>query len=319
MKAIIINGYGGSDRLQLADRPEPSPAPGEVLVQVRAAAVNPVDWKIRRGDLRWILWLRFPYIPGGDIAGEVVAVGPGVTRFQPGDAVVAFVNMKRGGGYAERAVVPESAAVLKPRSLSFAEAATLPIAGVTALQALRDAGKLREGGSALIHGGAGGVGHFAVPIAKALGAKVTATCGPANVGFVESMGADQVIDYTQEEFPRRPERYDVVFDAVAKSSFPACRHLIKPGGAYVTTLPGSSVLFWGAVQSAVGLFGRAPRAKFLMVRPEGTDLEFLGRLADQGRLRPTLALTLPLERAREAQDASQEGHTRGKIVLEIGS
>ncbi len=319
MKAIILDGYGGSDRLRLMDRPEPSPQAGELLVKVRAAAVNPVDWKIRRGDLRPILWLRFPYIPGGDIAGEVVAAGPGVTRFQPGDAVVAFVDMKRGGGYAERAVVKESAAALKPQSLSFAEAASLPIAGVTALQALRDAGRLREGGSALIHGGAGGVGHFAVQIAKAMGARVTATCGPSNVAFVESLGADSVIDYTKEEFPRRPDRYDVVFDAVAKSSFPACRHLLERGVVYVTTLPDPGVLFWGAVQALAGLFGPAPRAKFLMVRPQGTDLEFLGRLADEGRLRPSLALTLPLERSREAQDASQEGHARGKIVLEVGS
>ena len=319
MKAIIIDSYGGSDRLRLVDRPDPSPEAGAVLVKVRAAAVNPVDWKIRRGELRPILWLRFPYIPGGDIAGEVVAVGPGVTRFKPGDAVVAFVDMKRGGGYAELAVVNESAAALKSQSLSFAEAASLPIAGVTALQALRDAGRLREGGSAMIHGGAGGVGHFAVQIAKAMGARVTATCGPSNVAFVESLGADSVIDYTKEEFPRRPDRYDVVFDAVAKSSFPACRHLLEPGGAYVTTLPGPGVLFWSAVQSAAGLFGPAKRAKFLIVRPEGSDLEFLGRLADQGRLRPALALTVPLERAREAQEASEAGHARGKIVLEIGS
>jgi NADPH:quinone reductase-like Zn-dependent oxidoreductase len=319
MKAIMIEGYGGSDRLRLVDRPDPRPAAGEVLVKVRAAAVNPVDWKIRRGDLRLILRLRFPYIPGGDIAGEVVAVGQGVTRFKPGDAVVAFVDMKRGGGYAELAVVTESAAALKPQALSFAETASLPIAGGTALQALRDVGALREGGSALINGGAGGVGHFAVQIAKALGARVTATCGPSNVAFVESLGTDRVIDYTREDFTRRPDRYDVVFDAVAKSTFPACRGLLEPGGAYVTTLPSPGVLFWGAVQSAAGLFARAKRAKFLIVRPEGADLEFLGQLADQGRLRPALGLTVPLERAGAAQDASEQGHTRGKIVLEVGS
>ena len=278
-----------------------------------------MDWKIRRGDLRLILWLRFPYIPGGDIAGEVVEVGPGVTRFKPGDAVVAFVDLKRGGGYAELAVVKESAAALKPGSLSFVEAASLPIAGVTALQALRDVGGLKDGGSVLINGGAGGVGHFAVQIARALGATVTATCGPSNVAFVESLGADTVIDYSREDFTRRPERYDVVFDAVAKSSFPACRHLLKPGGTYVTTLPGPGIFFWAAVQSTAGLFGRAKRAKFLMVRPEGADLAFLGQLADQGRLRPTLGRTFPLERAREAHDESERGHTRGKIVLEVGS
>jgi NADPH:quinone reductase-like Zn-dependent oxidoreductase len=319
MKAIIIDGYGGSDRLRLAEQPDPRPDAGEILVRVHAAAVNPVDWKIRRGELRLFVRLRFPYIPGGDIAGEVVGVGPGASRFQPGEAVVAFVDPRRGGGYAELAAVKESAAALKPRSLGFAEAAALPIAGGTALQALRDVAGLGEGGSVLINGGAGGVGHFAVQIAKALGAKATATCGPSHVAFVESLGADAVIDYSREDFTRRTERFDVVFDAVAKSSFGACRHLLEPGGTYVTTLPDPGVLFWGAVQSIAGLLGRAQRAKFLMVRPEGADLAFLGQLADQGRLRPILDRTLPLERAREAQDASEGGHVQGKIVLEIGS
>jgi NADPH:quinone reductase-like Zn-dependent oxidoreductase len=317
MRAIVIDAYGGSDRLRVDDRPDPAPNTGEVLVRVRAAGVNPVDWKIRRGDLRLILWVRFPYIPGGDVAGEVVKVGSGVSRFQSGDAVVAFVDPMRGGGYAELAVVKESAAAPKPRSLSFAEAASLPIAGVTALQALRDVGRLSAGASVLINGGAGGVGHIAVQIAKALGAKVSATCGPANVAFVESLGADAVIDYSREDFTRRDERFAVVFDAVATSSFPACRHLLEPGGTYVTTLPSPSGLFWSAVQSVAGLAARAKRAKFLMVRSDGADLAFLGHLADEGRLRPTLAATFPLDRAREAHETSEKGHTRGKIVLEV--
>jgi NADPH:quinone reductase-like Zn-dependent oxidoreductase len=318
MKAIVIDGYGGADRLRLEERPDPVPGAGEVLINVRAASVNPVDWKIHRGDLRLFLWLRFPYIPGGDVSGEVVAVGPGVTRFQPGDAVVAFVDLRRGGGYAERAVVQESAAALKAGSLSFAEAATLPIAGCTALQALRDHGRLREGGSALVNGGAGGVGHFAVQVGKAMGATVAATCGSSNVDFVRSLGADRVIDYAREDFTHRPERYDVIFDAVAKSSFAACRGLLNPGGAYVTTLPDPGTLFWGAVQSAAGLLGHARRAKFMWVRQEGSDLALLGRLADEGRLKPVIAQTFPLERAREAHALSGQGHVRGKIVLEVG-
>ncbi len=319
MKAIVIDGYGGLDRLRLDERPDPVPGPGEVLINVRAASVNPVNWKVRKGDLRLFLWLRFPYIPGGDVAGEVAAVGPGVTRFQPGDPVVAFVNLKRGGGYAERAVVQESAAAAKAAALSFAEAACLPIAGCTALQALRDHGGLRQGGSALINGGAGGVGHFAVQIARAMGATVAATCGPSNVELVGALGADRVIDYSREDFTRGPERYDVIFDAVAKSSFAACRGLLNPGGVYVTTLPDPGTLFSGAVQSAAGVFVRARRAKFLWVRQEGSDLAFLGRLADEGRLRTVIGQTFPLERAREAHALSEQGHVRGKIVLEVGS
>jgi NADPH:quinone reductase-like Zn-dependent oxidoreductase len=319
MKAIVIDGYGGADRLRLDERPDPTPGAGEVLVNVRAASVNPVDWKIRKGELRLFLWLRFPYIPGGDVAGEVAAVGPGVTRFKPGDAIVTFTDLRRGGGYAERAVVKESAAALKAGSLSFAEAACLPIAGCTALQALRDHGGLREGGSALINGGAGGVGHFGVQIGKAMGATVAATCGPSNVDFVRSLGADLIIDYSREEFPRRPERYDVIFDAVAKSSFAACRGSLNPGGVYVTTVPSPDTLFWGAVQSAAGLFGAAPRAKFMWARPDGSDLAYLGRLADEGRLKPVIGQTFPLESARDAQELSEQGHVRGKIVLEVGS
>jgi NADPH:quinone reductase-like Zn-dependent oxidoreductase len=223
----------------------------------------------------------------------------------------------RGGGYAELAVVKESAAALKPRSLNFVEAASLPIAAGTALQGLRDAGQLRAGGSALINGAAGGVGHFAVQIAKALGATTTGTCGPSNVDFVKSLGADLVIDYSREDFTRRPERYDVVLDAVAFSSFSACRHLLNPGGAYVTTLPSPGVLVAGAARWVAGKFAATKQARFLMVRPQADDLAFLGRLADEQRLRPTIARTLPLERAREAQELSEQGHTRGKIVLEI--
>jgi NADPH:quinone reductase-like Zn-dependent oxidoreductase len=317
MKAIVIDGYGGPDRLVLHERPDPRPGAGELLVKVHAAGVNPVDWKIRRGDLRLFLWISFPYTPGGDVAGDVVEVGAGVSRFKPGDAVVAFVDLKHGGGYSELAVVKESAAALKPASLSFAEAASLPIAACTALQSLRDHGKLREGGFALINGGAGGVGHFAVQIAKALGATSSATCGPANVEFVRSLGADRVIDYSREDFIHGADRYDTVFDAVAMSTFGVCRQVLKPGGTYVSTLPSPSVFLWGPLQGVASLLGPAKQAKFIVVKTVGADLEFLGQLADSGRLRPALSRTFPLELACEAQRASQEGHTRGKIVLNV--
>ncbi len=253
MKAIVIDGYGGADRLRLDERPAPQPGPGELLIDVRAASVNPVDWKIRLGELRLILHVKFPYIPGGDVAGEVAAVGAGVSGFRPGDPVVAFVALKRGGGYAAQAVVQATAAAIKPRSLSFAQAACLPIAGCTALQALRDHGGLIEGDSVLINGGAGGVGHLAVQVADAMDATVTATCGPSNVEFVRSLGADRVIDYTQEDFTRLGDRYHVILDAVAMSSFSACRGSLKPGGTYVTTVPGPGILFWSALQMMAGM------------------------------------------------------------------
>jgi NADPH:quinone reductase-like Zn-dependent oxidoreductase len=150
-----------------------------------------------------------------------------------------------------------------------------------------------------------------------VGATVAGTCGPANVEFVESLGADLVINYAADDFTRRPERYDLVFDAVAMSGFNACRHLLNPGGVYVTTLPSPGVFFWGPVQRVAGIFGRAKRAKFQFVRPDGADLTFLGELARDGRLRPTISRVFPLNRARDAQELSQRGHTRGKIVLEV--
>ena len=317
MKAVVIDGYGGSDRLQVREVAAPEPKAGEVLVRVRAAGVNPIDWKIRRGMLRPVLRLRFPFVLGCDAAGEVERVGPGVTRFRPGDAVTAFLSPGSGGGYAQYAVVKEIHAALKPSSLSFPEAAALPVAGLTALQALRDLGRLRPGGSALVHGAAGGVGHLAVQVARALGARVAGTCGPGNVEFVRGLGADPVLDSTGDDFTRRGETYDVVFDAVAKSTFGACRRALRPRGTYVTTLPSLGVFFWGAVLPAARLLGDGPRAKFLLVRPSGPDLELLGRFADAGKVRPSLTRTLPLDRAREAHEASEAGHTRGKIVLEV--
>jgi NADPH:quinone reductase-like Zn-dependent oxidoreductase len=316
MKAIAIDDYGSVDQLQSCERPDPRPHADEVLVRVRAASVNPVDWKIREGQLRLLLHPKFPYIPGGDIAGEVVAAGPEAGSFKAGDAVVGFMDLRRGGGYAEFAAPKAAAVALKPPSLSFIEAATLPIAGCTALRGLRDAGKLTAGASVLILGGAGGVGHFTVQISKALGAKTTATCGPSNIDFVRSLGADRVICYTTTDVMAQPDRYDLVFDTVATSSFPACRQILAPGGIYVTTLPGPGLLFWSAVQSIAGIFGKAKRAKMVVVRPNGRDIAFLCALARDGKLKPHISLTLPLDRAAEAQQASKAGHSRGKIVLE---
>jgi NADPH:quinone reductase-like Zn-dependent oxidoreductase len=316
MKAIVIDGYGGAERLQLRELPEPRPGADEILVRVRAAGVSPVDWKIREGQLRLFIRPSFPYVLGSDIAGEVVATGAKVRKFKPGDSVVAFSEMKRGGGYAELAAISESATALKPRSLSFAEAASLPIAGCTALQALRDVGKISEGANVLIRGGAGGVGHFAVQIAKALGANTSATCGPSNVQFLQSLGADLVIDYSREDLTSSARHYDVIFDAVGKNSFGACRHLLVPGGTYVTTLPGFDLFLWAGIQRIIAMFGPAKYARAIMVRPNADDLAFLGRLADEGKLRPAVSM-YPLDRAREAQEASQTGHTRGKLVLEI--
>jgi NADPH:quinone reductase-like Zn-dependent oxidoreductase len=222
-------------------------------VRVRAAGVNPVDWKIRQGQLRLILRPKFPFVPGGDIAGEVVSTGPEATEFKTGDPVVGFVELKREGVYAELAVTKKTDVALKSPSLRFIEAASLPIAGCTAVQALRDLDKLSKGTNALILGGAGGVGHFAVQIAKALGTKTSATCGLSNIEFVQLLGADDVIDYSGKDFMAGLNRFDVIFDAVGKSSFVNFGPLLAPGGTYVTTLPTPSLFFWSGVQSIAGI------------------------------------------------------------------
>ena len=320
MKAVLIDGYGGSQRLELRDVERPVAAAGEVLVHVRAAGVNPIDWKIRRGLFRPVLWLKFPIILGCDIAGVVEQVGQGVTRFRPGDAVYALLNPKRHGpgGYAEYAAVPQSAVALKPGSLSFEEAASMPVAALTALQSLRDLGRLPVCGSALINGASGGVGTFAVAIAKALGAvQVTGVCGPNNVDLVRRLGADSVIDYTRTDFTRLPDRFDVILDAVAMSSFGACRRLLRPRGTYVTTLPMPRALLWGAALPFTRPFGYAKRSSIVVARAHGADLELLGRMADAGQLRPVIDRVLPLEEVKAAHDFSETERARGKIVLRV--
>jgi NADPH:quinone reductase-like Zn-dependent oxidoreductase len=293
MKALAIYGYGGIETLQWRAMTRPRPRRGEMLIRVRAAAVNPLDWRICEGQLRLFLRNAFPYVPGCDVAGEVVEVDCPEDGFQPGDEAVAFLDPQKGGG--------------------FAEASTLPTAGGAALQTLRDLGRIEKGASALILGGAGGAGSFAVQIAKALGAKVTATCDPAHVDFVRGLGADIV--YEGDGLAALRHRFDLVFDTSSKSSFSICRTALNPGGAYVATLPSANLAFWMAAQSLMGAFAPAPQARLVMVRPTRADLEYLLGLIANGKLRPAVGERFPLEAAKAAQRLSREG-ARGTIVLE---
>jgi NADPH:quinone reductase-like Zn-dependent oxidoreductase len=318
MRAAVIDGYGGPDRFRIAEVEAPQPGPGQLLVRVRAAGVNPVDWKIRRGSLRMVLPARFPLILGYDIAGEVEAVGPEVARFEPGDPVYAMLDGRHGGGYAEYALVGESAAAPKPERLTFEEAAAIPVAALTALQALRDKGELAQGELVLVNGGSGGVGHFAVQIAVALGARAVAVASRSNQEFLRELGAERAISYEEEDFTRDDETFDVVFDAVANSSFQDCSLILGEGGVYITTTPGPSDILRGVASSIAGLLGPARRSRWVRVHPSGEDLAFLGRLADLGRLRPVIDQVFPLELIREAHEASEGGHVRGKVVVRVG-
>lgn len=313
----MIDGYGGPDRLRIGEMEPPDPGPGQLLVRVRAAGVNPLDWKIRQGKLRFVMPARFPLIPGADIAGEVEAIGPEVARFEPGDPIYAMLDARHGGGCAEYALVRESSAASKPERLSFEEAAAIPLAALTALQALRDKGELAEGERVLVNGASGGVGHFAVQIAAALGARVVAVASGRNQDLLRELGAERAIDYEKEDFTRDDETFDIVFDAVASSSFQDCDLILGEGGIYVTTMPGPSDILRGTFSSIAGLFGPARRSRWISVRPSGDDLAFLGRLADLGRLRPVIDQVFPLELIREAHEASEAGHVRGKIVVRM--
>jgi NADPH:quinone reductase-like Zn-dependent oxidoreductase len=311
MKAAVTEAFGGVERVVVRELPKPVPEPGEVLVRVRAASMNPLDCKLREGKFRLIFRVKPPFVLGFDVAGEVEAVGPGVTRLRAGDAV--FGEMARPGSHAEYAVVGQDHLLPKPGRLSFEEAAALPAAGMSALQALRDDARLRAGQRVLINGAGGGIGTFALQIAKAWGARVTAVASARNQDLLRELGADESLDYAREDFARREAAFDVIFDVVPNRSFPECRRALAPGGTYVTTLPGPGPYLWRAL-TALPLFG-GRRCRALMLRPTRSDLEELAQLAEAGNLRPVVGETFPLDGIREAHVRMQSGHARGKIVV----
>ena len=320
MKAAAIDGYGGSERLAVRDLPDPGPpGSGQVLLRVRAAGVNPIDRKIRNGSMRLLLPARFPLVLGYDVAGEVVEIGPEVTRFQPGDAVFGGVDViRQGGSYAELALAREAALAPKPQALSFEEAAAVPMAALTALQALRDKGELAAGEKVLVNGASGGVGHFAVQIAAALGARVTAVASAKSFDFVRSLGADEVIDYEEEDFAGREQTWDVIFDAVSNHTYADCEAVLaRDGGIYVATLGGPKLMISIGLTALGGLFGQRRRARLILGKYRAEDLAVLARMVEQRKLRPEIQEVFPLEEIRKAHELSESGHVRGKIVVRV--
>jgi NADPH:quinone reductase-like Zn-dependent oxidoreductase len=311
MRAAITEAFGGVEQVVVREVEKPRPGPGEVLVRVRAASMNPLDCKLREGEFRFIWRLKPPFVLGVDVAGDIDTVGPGVTRFRPGDAV--FGELPRPGAHAEYAVVGERHLLPKPGPLSFEEAAAMPAAGMSALQALRDEAQLRAGQHVLVNGAGGGIGTFAVQIAKAWGARVTAVASSRNHDLLRELGADESLDYARDDFARREAAFDVVVDVVPNRSFPQCRRALAPGGTYVTTLPGPGPFLWRAL-TALPLFG-GRRCRALMLRPKRSDLEELARLAEAGELRPVVGEVFALDAIREAHVRMQSGHARGKIVV----
>ncbi len=312
MKAIVIRRYGSAEVLQYEDVAQPQIKPNQLLVKVHASSVNPIDWKTRQGMLSLLTVNQFPLILGFDVAGEVVAVGSQVTGFQIGDAVYGS-NSFPGGAYAEFAAVPENLIAPKPKNLSFEEAATVPLAALTALQALRDQGNIKSSQTVLINGASGGVGMFAVQIAKALGTEVTGVCSSKNLEFVKSLGADRVIDYTKEDFTDNSGQYDIILDAVGKRSLSNCKRVLTPNGIYISTLPTPEVF----IQSLLTAFFPGQKAKFVIERPNTEDLVYLKELIETGKMRTVIDRSFPLAELAAAHSYSESERTVGKIAIVV--
>ncbi len=314
MKAVVIRRYGSSEVLEYEDVAQPKIKPLELLVKVHASSVNPIDWKIRKGLLRFITGNKFPIILGFDLSGEVVEVGSGVTRFKPKDQIYGSVGFP-GGAYAEFATVPEKSVAPKPTNISYQEAAAVPTAALTALQALQNQGKIQPGQSVLINGAAGGVGSFAVQIAKVLDANVTAVCSTKNLDLVKSLGADRLIDYTQQDFTQDVAQYDIIFDAVGKQSFSRSKGVLKPNGVYVTTLPTPDSI----LQSVITAFIPGKKAKLVFASPNTQDLVYLKDLIETGKIRIVIDRTYPLQELASAHAYSETERAVGKIVIDASS
>jgi NADPH:quinone reductase-like Zn-dependent oxidoreductase len=324
MKAIVNCEYG-AENLQLRDLEKPSPNDNEALVRVRAASINPVDGHLLRGALlmRPITGLRKPKNTrfGGDFAGVVEAVGKNVTNFKPGDEVF---GAKRGAVADYICVPADRAAVLKPANVTFEQAGSVAIAALTALQGLRDKGHIQAGQKVLINGASGGVGTFAVQIAKAFGADVTGVCSTRNVDLVKSIGADRVIDYTKEDFTKTDQRYDMIYDLVGNHSFSERRNILKPNGICVLAGVGGAGLHPGMWGRVLGNFATVFKSKFTsqkfvtyIAKLTKDDLNVLRDLMQSGKVAPVIDRTYKMSETQAALRYLEEGHARGKVVIVI--
>jgi len=323
MKAAIYSRYGPPDVVQITDVEKPVPKDDEVLIKVRAASVNPLDWRLMRGVppiLHILFRMRKPTItqpgrPGRDVAGQVEAVGRNVKQFKPGDEVFGWCR----GAFAEYACTSESALVVKRDKVTFEQAASVPVAALTALQGLRDKGQIQPGQKVLINGAAGGVGTFAVQIAKSFGADVTGVCSTRNVDMVRSIGADQVIDYTQEDFTKSEQRYDLILDCVGNHSLSACRRVLNPNGICVMAgAPKNLGLF--LTRAITGpVLSRFVSQKFFMfiVKLRKEDLTIMQELIGAGKVTPIIDRRYSLSEVPEAIRYLEAGHARGKVVITL--
>jgi NADPH:quinone reductase-like Zn-dependent oxidoreductase len=319
MKAIVYTKYGPPDVLQLKEVQKPAPGDNEVLVKIHAAATNPLDWHFMRAApfiMRFFSGLLKPKnkILGADIAGQVEAVGTNVKRFQAGDAVYGDISSR---GFAEYVCVTEEKLVLKPANLSFDAAAAVPVAGLTALQCLRDQGQIQPGQTVLINGASGGVGTFAVQIARYFGAEVAAVCSTGNVDMVRSIGADRVIDYTSEDFTQTAQLYDLILDNVGNRSFSDIKRILGPNGTYLLNAYSPALMLKLILQSKNSkIRGQTMRGSDVL-KSNQSDLEFLKELLEAGHIVSVIDRVYPLSEVAEAIRYLEGGHARGKVVITL--
>lgn len=310
MQAVRMHEYGGPEVLKLEEAPRPDPATSEVLVRVHGAGINPIDWKVRSGLARAAYPHTLPLVPGWDVSGTIEWMGPSVRGFEHGDEVFTRLDVGRDGAYAEYVTVPAEHLARKPRSIDHLHAAAVPLAGLTAWQALLDPNNagLRAGQTVLIHGGAGGVGHFAVQLAKWRQARVIATGSQGNEGFLRELGADQFIEHTSVRFESVARDVDVVLDTVGGETQARSWAVLRPGGVLVTTV---------TLEVPDEARERDQRGSQVATRTDVRQLEELGGLIDTQVVRPVLSRILPLGQARRAHDLIEAKHVRGKLVLDV--
>jgi NADPH:quinone reductase-like Zn-dependent oxidoreductase len=324
MKAIVRTEYGPPDVLHLKEVEKPTPKDDEVLIRVHAASVNAADWHLLTADVFLVRLMGRGLIRpkdkilGADIAGRVEAVGSNVKLFKPGDEVFGDIFQCGGGGFAEYACAREDALALKPAGLTFEEAAAVPLAAVTALQGLRDKGKIQPGQKVLVNGASGGVGTFAVQIAKSLGAEVTAVCSTRNLDMVRSIGADQVIDYTQEDFTKNGRHYDLILAANGYHPILDYRRALSPKGIYVMSGGSWAQMFQAMLLGPwISMIG-SKKMGALSAKANPKDLAFVKELIEAGKVKPVIDRRYPLSEVPEALRYLGEGHARGKVVITMG-
>ncbi len=322
MKAAIYTRYGPPDVVRIADVEKPVPKDDEVLIKVRAASVNPIDWRLMRGEPRALRimtrLLKMPIgRPGVDVAGEVEAVGRSVTQFKPGDEVFGSCR----GAFAEYACTTKSNLVMRPDNVTFEQAASVFVAGLTALQGLRDKGKIFAGSKVLVNGAAGGVGTFAVQIAKSFGADVTGVCSTRNIDMVRSIGAEKTIDYTQQNFTTSDQRYDLILECVGNHSFSECRRVLNPTGRFVMVGGPHEISVIGLLAFMIkplllSLFV-SQKAVMFIAKSSQDDLTLLGELIATGKLKPVIDRRDSLTEVSDAVRHVEEGHARGKVIITL--